>query len=499
MGIPGEKTMPESGASTDRDRLSPAKRALLERRVRAGSDGRSPSQLIARRPNPRLAPLSFVQLWSWRLYQETQESSFYSRLLHFKGSLNTGVVERSLNEMFRRHEALRTTFDLVDGEPCQIVWPPQHVSIPLVDLTELPEQQQQKRVRSLVEQNKDRRINLAEGPLLKVTLFKLSEDEHIALVIIYHIICDRWALGLIVKEFATLYNSFINDLPTPLSELPIQYGDFACWQRESLTGQTYESLRCYWEQQLSGSPLATPLLPDHKRPALQSFRAAAKTILFTKNLTDRIKAVSQSEGVTIFIVLLSLFKCLIYRLTWHSDIVIQTPIANRTRSEFEQLIGSFVNTLLLRTSLAGNPPFREVIKRVRESAYGGYANQDMPYTRLREELRSDLSGTYLPVHTVVFSLHSAPLESLSISGLLLNSLSLAKDRANYDLLLEVTDDRQGLIGSIKYNIDLFDEGTIILMLKNLHAFTEAVINDPDRPILSLPLLSSPNMDDVPLD
>lgn len=474
-----------------RTQLSAAKQALVEKRLKTLA-AQPAADMIPRRPDPSRAPLSFPQRRAWRAYVKTGESTFYLRAIRMNGALDHSLIERSLNELLSRHESLRTVFDYVGDRPSQVILPPRPASLPLVDLSGLPDEARLEEAHKLASQEAGRQVDLTLGPVLRISLLRLSRQDHIALIVVSHMVCDRWSLGILIEEFATLYRSFYEGRRSPLPDLPIQFGDFAHWQTELLRGDYLDKLTSYWKKQLHGSPLATPLVTDRRRPAVENCRGAGRSVTVDRTLADGLKALSRSEGVTLFIVMLTLFKVLLCRYTSSFDVVIQSPIANRTRKEFERLIGGFVNTLLIRTDLSGDPTFRESVGRVREVAYEAYGHQDMPYEKIRAELKPPAGNTHLPLYDVVFVLHTVPLGTLDLPGLSLSQLSVAKDRVNFDLLMDISYMGRDLMCSLKYKTDLFDPETISLMLRNYVAFAETFVGDPDLRILSLPLLDGSN-------
>ncbi|RMF31802.1 MAG: amino acid adenylation domain-containing protein, partial [Chloroflexi bacterium] len=444
-------------------------------------------------PRDREIPLSFSQQRLWFLDQLEPNSPLYNipDAVRITGPLDVGVLEQSLNEIVRRHEVLRTTFAAVDGRPIQVIAPELHLPLPVVDLRGLPKARREEEALRLATEEAQRPFDLARGPLLRALLLRLDEEEHIALLTVHHTVSDGWSTGVFMGEMAALYEAFAAGKPSPLPELPIQYADFAVWQREWLQGEVLEAQLAYWKEQLAGLPPILELPTDRPRPAFQTFRGDYQTFTLPEELTQAIKELCQREGVTLFMTLLAAFQTLLSRYSGQDDISVGVPIANRTRAELEGLIGFFVNTLVMRTKLDGNPTFRQVLKRVREVALGAYAHQDLPFEMLVEALQPERDMSHTPLFQVMFVLQNAPAEPLELPGLTLTPVEVDRGTATFDLTLSMTEGPEGLSGSLEYNTDLFDAATIRRMLGHFQTLLEAVVADPDRPIAQLPLLTKP--------
>ncbi|RMF30995.1 MAG: non-ribosomal peptide synthetase, partial [Chloroflexi bacterium] len=390
-------------------------------------------------------PLSFAQQRLWFLDQLEPGNLLYNLPLavRLSGRLDVEALERSLSEIVRRHEVLRTTFASVGGKPRQVIAPPKPLPLPLVDLTGLPEARREAEVQRLAQEEARRPFDLAHGPLLRVQLLKLDDEEHVVLVTMHHIVSDGWSMGVFVREIAALYAAFAAGEPSPLPELPIQYADFAAWQRKWLQGETLEKQLAYWKEQLSGSPPVLELPTDRPRPSVQTSRGASFAFALPQDLSQAIQALSQEEGVTLFMTLLAAFQTLLYRYTGQEDICVGTPIANRNRPEIEGLIGFFVNTLVLRTDLSGNPRFTELLKRVREVALGAYAHQDLPFEMLVEALQPQRDMSHSPLFQVMFVLQNVPLEALELPDLTLRPVDVDRGTATFDLTLSMAEGPEG--------------------------------------------------------
>jgi amino acid adenylation domain-containing protein len=455
-------------------------------------DGRN-LQLSPIQPIPRDGnlPLSFAQQRLWFIDQLDPGNSVYNFpvALRLKGSLNLAALEQSLNEIVRRHETLRTTFSMVDGQPAQVIASSLTITLPIVDLTELPEVERETEVQRLVVEEARRPFDLARGPLLRASVLKLADGEQVGLLTMHHIVSDGWSAGILIREMAALYQAYCAGSPSPLPELPIQYADFAHWQREWLQGAVLQRQLDYWKKQLEGSPPLLELPEDHPRPAVQTFRGGHQSLLLPKSIGSELTALSRREAATLFMTLLAAFKVLLHCYTRQDDLVVGTPVANRNRLEIEGLIGFFVNSLVLRTSLSGNPTFRELVRRVRKVCVDAYAHQDLPFERLVEELHIERDLSRNPLFQVMFVLQNASMHAVELPGLTLNPVIAEGGTTHFDLTLHIADTEQGLVETIAYNTDLFDADTITRMLAHFQTLLEAIVKDPDRHLSDLSLLT----------
>ncbi|MGD0207573.1 MAG: amino acid adenylation domain-containing protein [Verrucomicrobiota bacterium] len=435
--------------------------------------------------------LSFAQQRLWFFDQLEPGLPAYNipAAVRLKGPLNLAALEQSLNEIVKRHESLRTTFGKVEGRPTQVIAPALTIKLPVVDLRKLPASERETEVRRWVTAEAQRPFDLSQGPLIRGTVLRLGDEEHVGLLTMHHIVSDGWSTGILVRELATLYVAFCAGGSSPLPALPIQYADFAHWQRQWLQGEVLETQIAHWKKQLAGAPAQIDLPTDHPRPAVQTFRGAHQSLVLPKHLQEGFKALSRQEGVTQFMTLLAAFKVLLYRYTSQDDLIVGTPIANRNRLETEGLIGFFVNALVLRTDLSGNPSFRELLRRVREVCLGAYGHQDLPFDRLVEELhvKRDLSRN--PLFQVMFVLHHASLRTVELPGLTLSPVEGDSETAHFDLTLQLLDTEQGLTAAFVYNTDLFEAATIARMLGNFQTLLEAMVADPEQRVSDLPLLT----------
>jgi amino acid adenylation domain-containing protein len=439
-------------------------------------------------------PLSFAQQRLWFLDQLEPGSALYNNptAIRLTGALDAAALERTLAEIVRRHEALRTTFGAAEGRPVQVIAAesPEPV-LHHVDLTALPSESREAEAMRLAALEARRPFDLAGGPLFRVTLYRLGETDHLAMLVMHHIVSDGWSMGVMVREIAALYSAFAGGRAegvSPLPPLPIQYADYAAWQRGWLQGEALERQVSYWRKQLAGAPPLLELPTDRPRPAVQSFRGATRWFRLPAALSRELGALSQREGVTLFMTLLAGWQALLSRYSGQTDVSVGTPIANRTRAELEGLIGFFVNTLVLRTDLSGSPSFRELLGRVRETALGAYAHQDLPFETLVEAVQPTRDLKHTPLFQVMFVLDNSPRDPVVLDGLTLAPVEAESGVSRFDMTLLATETADGLAGSVQYSTDLFDASTIDRMLGHWERLLAAVAADPARPVSSIPLL-----------
>jgi amino acid adenylation domain-containing protein len=441
---------------------------------------------IPRVARDRNLPLSFAQQRLWFIDQLEPDSYFYnvSAAVRLTGKLDVAALEQTLNELVRRHETLRTTFASIEGQPVQLIAPSMELRLSMVELDHVAEVEREATARELAVNEAKLPFDLSHGPLLRVTLLRLGAQEHIALLTMHHIISDGWSMGVLIREVATCYEFFSTNKPAMLPELPIQYADFAVWQRERLSGEVLEEQFDYWRQKLSGLPrLALPT--DRSRPEIQSVRGAYQVAPLHTALSSSVKSLSQHEGVTVFMTLLAAFQTLLYRYTGQQDIVVGTDVANRTRIETEGLIGIFVNHLVMRTDLSGRPTFRELLGRVREVSLGAYAHQDLPFDLLVKALKPKRDLGHTPLFQVLFVVQNAPMPPLNLSGLTLSLVEADNETTKFDLALFIVEADDKLTGIWKFNSDLFDPSTIARMSKNFELLLSHIVVNPDATLEEL--------------
>ncbi|HEY9629833.1 MAG TPA: amino acid adenylation domain-containing protein [Coleofasciculaceae cyanobacterium] len=467
--------------STRTSKLSPAKRALLEARLR-GNVG-SNATAISRRSSTEPSPLSFAQQRLWFLQQLEPDNPFYNEhtALQLTGSLHIAALEQSLNAIVQRHEALRTTFEILDGQPVQRIASDLVIPLSTVDLRALPDAAPE--IQRLAIAQSQCPFNLADAPLLRWTLLQLGEQEHVLLFTIHHIIFDGWSIDILIRELSAFYPAFSADQDAAsLSALPIQYADFAAWQRQWLQGDTLESQLAYWQQQLVDAPSLLQLPTDRPRPSAQTYQGATVSFLLPQRLTKALKTIGKEAEATLFMTLLAAFNLLLYRYTGQADLIVGLPIANRNRAEIEGLIGMFVNSLVLRTNLSGNPTFEKLLGQVRQVMLGAYENQDLPFEKLVEALQPDRDAPYNPLFQVSFTLHNAPRKQFELPGLTITALDVERRRALLDLRLDMTETDQGLVGCWEYSTDLFDADRIRRMSGHFQTLLEAIALNPQQRI-----------------
>ncbi|MBE9212897.1 amino acid adenylation domain-containing protein [Plectonema cf. radiosum LEGE 06105] len=478
-------------------KLTPEQRKLFKRRLKERGIVIPDNNQIYPRESGDELPLSFAQQRLWFIQQLEPESSTYNvpSALKLKGKLNVGVLEKSLNEIIRRHEILRTTFiSNSQKEPVQKIAVPEELSLPVVDLQGLLSREDI--VRKLVRDAYESPFDLTK-PLLRLSLIKLSEFEHILLITTHHIISDRWSIGVFLRELSSIYNAFCDRktisggdaTKNPLNELPIQYGDFAIWQRQWLQGEVLENQTNYWKEKLNNlSVLELPT--DRKRLPVPSYKGAHYPLSLSQRLSEKLRNLSAKSGVTLFTMLLSAFQVLLHRYTHQDDIVVGTDIANRDRTEIEPLIGLLVNTLVLRTDVSGNPTFRELLQRVREVVLGAFAHKDLPFEKLVEILNPNRDiSQMMPLFQVKFDLQLASVKPLQLNNLTVERDAYKQEFVKYELRLNLQDTEKGICGQVEYSSDLFDEETIVRLVEHFRVLLGGIVDNPDCHIGNLPLLS----------
>ncbi len=453
---------------------------------RSASSYATPIQRISR---DRDLPLSFSQLRLWFLQElEPMTSAYNLRYLsRIKGLPNLKVLGKCFNEIVLRHESLRTSFISPDGDPHQVVAPYRPFPLQVLDISDVPEALREEKAIQLAAIEEDRPFDLTRGSLIRITLIKMADDEHMLLLVMHHIISDAWSFRILLKELSVLYDAFTNGLPPKLAELPVQYPDYAYWQRQYMHGKVLEDHLSYWKKQLSDSPPVLNLPTDHPRPPAMTFSGAQKTIHLSKHLSEALKALGHEQG-SLFMVLLAAFKILLFRYTGQADISVGTYIANRNRKEIEGLIGFFVNTLVMHTNLSGNPTFRELYRRVQDVAFGAYAHQDLPFEVLLNALKIERTMSHTPLFQVMLVLQNFPHEKFQLANLSESAIDSGMRRANFDLELWMWEEGNYLKGNLEFSLDLFNEDTIDRMVEHFNTLLESIVKNIDYPISLLPIL-----------
>ncbi len=448
--------------------------------LRAGTDTDAPPLVPV--PRDRPLPLSFAQQRLWFIDRLQPGSPAYNIpfALRLKGALDVGALERSLAEIVRRHETLRTRFATVDEEPVQVVDPAGPVAIPLHDLGDLPETAREAEVRRLAVEEALRPFDLAAGPLLRAVLVRAGADDHTLLFTLHHVVADGWSMQVLAREVSGLYAAFTEGRDPALPALPVQYADFAVWQRGRLSGDVLEAQLAYWRGRLADAPPLLELPVDRPRPAVQGPRGESAAFALPVETSRALRALSRREGATLFMTLLAAWQLLLSRYSGQEDVSVGSPVAGRTRLETEGLIGFFVNTLVLRTGLAGDPPFRELLGRVRETTLGAYQHQEIPFERLVEELAPERSLTHTPLFQVMFSLQNNERGELRMGALEAEPLAGGGETARFDLSLALAEDGEVLRGALSYRAELFERATAERMLRSFAALLDAVAADPEQ-------------------
>jgi amino acid adenylation domain-containing protein len=440
-------------------------------------------------------PLSYAQEGLWFIHQLNPNQSVYNSpaAIRLTGSFNLVAFQDTLNEILQRHEILRTSFTVVEGKPVQVIIPNLTLNLPVVDLQHLPETEREREVLRLANQEAKLPFDLTKAPLLRVTLLKLSETEQVALFVMHHIVTDGWSIGILIRELSTLYEVFCSGQTTPKS-LPkpsLQYVDYAHWQRQWLQGEVLEKQLSYWKKQLAGAPTTINLekIAGTTPSTTQTKECAVQTFSLPKELSKKIARLSSQEGVTLFMTLLASFQTLLYRYTKQEDIVVGTDVANRDRPEIEEIMGFFVNLLVLRSDLSGNPTFRELLERVREVTLAAYDRQDFPFAKLVEALRPDRTASITPLFQVLFVLQNVPLPAFELSGLTVNVMELNAGIARFDLALFMQETERGIVGTWKYRTDLFNTEAIARISSHLETLLCGITQNPDTRIDALEMFS----------
>lgn len=481
-----------------RSKLSPAKQALLKKRIRGEVAPVSPPKAIPPGVEETSPSLSFGQQRLWFLHQLNPANPAYHIFAAFRleGLLDISLLEQSLRQVIQRHQVLRTGFVTAEGRPAAVVAPQPAVKIEVVDLHAVPPAERASRILELAHQHHQQPFDLAAPPLLRLTALRLSYKSHILLVIMHHIISDEWSMGLFMDELAATYAALSKNQSPDLAELPLQYADFARWQRERLQGEILASLD-YWRQQLAGSPPALALPTDRPRPSVQQSQGKTQSLDLPRQLTEQLNALGRLEDATLFMILLAAFQTLLYHYAGQNDILVGSPIANRTRAEFEQVIGFFVNTLVFRASFDGNPTFRELLRRVRTTALEAYTHQDLPFEVLVEKLQPERNLSHHPLFQVMFVYQHAPLEESNIADLNIAPYEIPLETAKFDLTLFVKNTSRGLTCQLEYNTDLFDDDRIGRMLGHFQVLLQGIVAaSGETRVAELPLLTTAERDQL---
>ena len=435
-------------------------------------------------------PLSFAQERLWFLDQLEKESAFYNMPAAFRvtGSLNVENLRRAFDALTMRHEALRTTFTVVDGKPVQVISQTPAVTFTGCDLRGLDRDVRETEIARLTVQEAQHPFDLQSGPLLRVKLVQLGDTEYVLLINTHHIVSDGWSIGILIRDLTALYDEFASGRPSQLVKLPVQYVDYAIWQREWLQSDLLEKQTSYWKQQLAGMSAVLELPKDRPRPAVQTFSGARRSARFPQELTKALNDLSRRHGATLFMTLLAAFQTLLYRYSGQKDFAVGTPVAGRTSAEVEGLIGFFVNTLVMRSDLSGRPTFLELLARVRETALEAYAHQDLPFEKLVDAMQPERSLSHTPLFQVALVFQNAPREQFDLSGLKFDRIAAESGTSKFDLMMFATERADSLNLAVEYNTDLFDHVRIERMLEHLQTLMESIVREPEKLIEDLEIL-----------
>ncbi|HZG06061.1 MAG TPA: condensation domain-containing protein, partial [Streptomyces sp.] len=460
--------------------LSPEKRALFEKLLRERGTAEN------------AFPLSVNQQGIWFLEQLRPGNPAYTiaAALRLRGRLDKEVLLRAANKIVRRHEALRTTFDLRDGRPMQIVHPQLTLDLPETDLRSGPDAEEPgaDELEQRIFEALGGPFDLANGPLLRFRLLRLGDEDHVLAVAMHHLVSDGWSVGVLVSELSALYAAFLSGRPSPLPPLAIQYGDFAVWQRRRLEERDLGPDLEYWRNHLAGAPDVLGLATDHPRPSVQGFNGGSVPFELPERLMRELTAVAKGYRATPYMALLAVFQILLHRYSGQDDVVVGVPTANRSRGEVEPLIGFFVNTLPVRVGLDGDPGFGELLERVRQACMGAYARQDLPFEKIVEEMRPQRDLSRSPLFQAGLSYQSDPLPALTMGGLEIRRVPLRSRGARFDLELQFFDDGGRLTGWFEYDRELFQETTVTRMAGHFRRLVELVVRCPGVPVGRLALL-----------
>ena len=477
--------------------LTPEQRELLLVRLRALKPDQTPPPATHVVRQPRGAPGQSISLPAsdaqeslWYLDSLESGASAYNVAfaLQLNGPLDDAALERSLSELVRRHEALRTTFEMVDGRLEQVIAPMVEMPLPLIDLRLMPQPDREREMLRLATAEAQRPLDLATGPLFQCTLVRLDTHEHVLLLTLHHITSDAWSIGVLLRELAAFYTAFVDGQPSPLSELPVQFADFVAWRRAQIADGVIDKQLAFWKQQLAGTPSVIQLPLDRPRPPVQTFTGKHLGFELSEDLTERIRAIGRREGTTVFMTLLAAFALLLHRTSGQEDICIGSPSANRVHPELEGLIGCFSDILVLRTDVSGKPTFRELLRRVRQVTLNAFAHQDVPFTGVVEAVQPERSLSHNPIFQVMFSFLDDLDREIEMAGLTAGLLDIESGVTDFDLFLEMSWRAGRLGGSLGFKSDLFEEPTAQRLLEQFQVLLEALVASPDVPVADLAVL-----------
>ncbi|GAB4108925.1 MAG: hypothetical protein OHK0022_61230 [Roseiflexaceae bacterium] len=471
-------------ADTSSD-LTPEQRALLilrlsKQRKAQTAQGQRPPLVPVPRNGP--LPLSYAQQGMWFTQQFDPASPVYNvaDAVELIGQFDRQAFQRALNEVIRRHEVLRTTFVPDAGsQPVQVIRAELRIDLPLVDLSELSAEQHETQLQQHMREEGQRPFDLQQGPLIRATLVRLAPEHHVLLFALHHLVVDGWSMGVLLREVTALYGAFSQGRPSPLADLVLQYADYAVWQRMWLQGDVLADQLAYWRRQLQDAPPTHDLSISQRRPERISFVGRTEVFTMPAEQLAALKQFSQDANATLFMTLLAAFKLLLHFYSNRDDIVVGTDVANRRQSELEPLIGLFVNQLVLRTSLSGEPSFRQVVERVRDVTVAAFTHQDLPFDKLVSALKPERGSTQMPFFQIKFVLQNAPRPPLELPGLQLNLIGVYNNTAKLDMLINLFDTPDGLMGEVQYHQDVFDPLRINHFIQNYQLILCHILAHPD--------------------
>jgi amino acid adenylation domain-containing protein len=474
--------------------LTPEQRALFETRLKQKGLHAPDAQGIPRRPpgDSPYCPPSIDQERLWFIDQLQPGNCAYNifSASRLRGPLDVEIMRRVVNELVVRHESLRTTFAVIDGQPMQVIAPELNIPLIPVDLASLPEAEREAEALRLTTGDFATPFDLEQGPLVRIGLIRLADDDYVLHVNMHHTITDRWSGAIFERETGLLYQALASGQPSPLPPLPIRYADYAVWQRARMQGEMYQKQVAYWKQQLAGAPSVLEVPTDYTRPPFQTFKGARVFARFPKHLLDALREVCKREGVTMFMLALAAFKTLLYRYTGQDDVLVGATFANRNRPELVNLVGYLLNLLVFRTNLSGNPTFRELLKREREAAVGAFAHQELPFGKLVQELRPPQDASRNPiVQASLIYLDFPELTAIEVLGMTARHLNIDNRASRFDITLAMTETPEGFEIDIEYPTDLYRRSRMERMTKHLENLLEAVVADAGRRLSDLPILS----------
>ncbi|MGE3315702.1 MAG: amino acid adenylation domain-containing protein [Planctomycetaceae bacterium] len=470
--------------------LTPEQRALLERQLLKGRTVKKDAG-IPRRDRNIPCPLSFAQQRLWFLDQYESGSSLYNIAAGYivRGPLNGEAMQKSLDALVERHESLRTVFETIDDSPVQVILKNAKVPFQVIDLTSFPASEREAEAERLSYLGLGTPFDLARDVMIRAQAFKIGADEYLLMFCLHHSAADGWSLEVIIRELDVLYAAFSKGLTPSLPEMPIQYGDFAVWQRQWLGDGVLAKQLEYWKKQLAGAPGVLELPTDRPRPAVETFNGLWEVTHFSKELNARLNDLARAEGSTLFMVLLAAYYTLLSRYTGLEDIVVGSPIAGRSRTEVEGLIGFFVNTVVLRGNLSGDPTFKEFLARVRDTTLDSYSHQDVPFEKLVEELSPNRNLSHSPLYQVLFALQNNRSAAMKMGDLVLENYPITARHSKFNLSLTATEEADGLRIVAEYNTDLFNRDTIQRLIGHYRTLLEAIVASPETKLSALPLLT----------